>query len=67
MNLNDIEEVLGTFALSIEYDYKPSQPLQPKPHFLWEPLPWFCIDCLNVRDYFVYKVSTNAHVLGAFR
>jgi hypothetical protein len=37
MNLNDLEEVLGTFALGIEYDYKQSQPLQPKHHFLWEP------------------------------
>jgi len=33
MNLNDIEEVLGTLALDIESNYK------PKPHFLWEPLP----------------------------
>jgi hypothetical protein len=67
MNLNDLKEVLGTFSLGIEYDYKKSQPLQPKPHFSWEPLPWFCIDCLNVRDCLVYKISTNVHVPRAFR
>jgi hypothetical protein len=39
MNLNDSKEILRTLALGIEYDYKKSQPLQLKPHFLWEPLP----------------------------
>ncbi len=34
MNLNDLEEVIKTLAIGIEYDYKQSQPLQPKPHFL---------------------------------
>jgi hypothetical protein len=61
MNLNDLKEVILTLAIGIEYDYKQSQPLQPKPLFLWEPLPCFCIDCPNVGDCLVYKVSTNAH------
>ncbi len=39
MNLNDVEEVLRKLALGIEYDYKQSQPLQPKLHSLWGPLP----------------------------
>jgi hypothetical protein len=61
MNLNDLEEVIRTFAIGIEYDYKQSQPFQPKPHFLWEPLPWFCINYLNVGDCLVYNVSTNVY------
>jgi len=64
MNLNDLEEVLRTLTIGIKYDYKQSQPLQPKLHFLWEPLPWFCIDCPNVGDCLVYKVSTNVHPWG---
>jgi purine-cytosine permease-like protein len=38
-----------------------------QPHFLWEPLPWFCIDCPYVGDYLVYKISTNVHVPRVFK
>jgi hypothetical protein len=58
MNLNDLEEVIKTLAIDIEYDYKQ---FQPKPHFLFQALPWFCIDCPNVGDCLVYNVSTNMH------
>jgi len=64
MNLNDLKEILGTLVIGIKYDYKQSQPLQPKPHFLWEPLPCFCIDYPNVGDSLVYKALTNVHPWG---
>ncbi len=47
----------------VDCNYK-SSPICLTPKFQLESLSWFCIDCPNVGNYLVYKVSTNVHPWG---
>lgn len=41
-----------------------AQPKVEKIVYEIEPLPWYYIDCLDIGDFIVYKVSTKVHPWG---
>ncbi len=63
MKLFDLENELETFALGCDCDCK-NHRVDPIPQFQLKPLPWFCIDHIDIGDCIVYKISAEVHPWG---